>query len=949
MSARGKKKQQPVAPEENRTELPAPSNWPADFVPLRSAALVAFCIAAWGLGLGLLASGNSLLGLKQACMVIAGARLEPMLMVESLHSMDIAAVLFAFVLVAGAGYIHVSLGLAVLLAIRPWLDGYVYEIDNLYFLWAAMLLLALWGLRHWATPRPVRGVLPLGLLALYWGISALTGTASIQFDSTARELLFWAYYWTILFLAINATESRVACGVVLAGFFAGMAGQALYAYPYLGYLLPWMRQEMGRDPRQLAAFFDGITEFTPEIARRFNMNRASASMVYPNALAALLVLGLPACLTLALAGWRDLRSAPPEAPAPVTEFRYILPAGLVLFSGIALTIFLIGQLALTYALAGTSPWFGGPGGLALLSVAGAAAASIAFLFSARSLGLIRAGQWLGTIALSLLFPTMLGALWITYSRGALLALAAATVATLLLLRWRNGGNPLRKLLSRSRHGVAAFLLPCLVVLAVLVTLAGPFGMVPPAAAQDAAVDAQAVTGAGIDVTLSDLANPASFRLRLSYWRVALSMAADNWLTGVGMGNFKYAYPAYQYLGAGDVQNAHNGLLQAWCETGVFGLAALVAFWLSVLWAGMRAVIVPEPRFALPLALGLLAGLMAFLLHALLDMNLTHPTLVTFAMTAAGLLLRTASTDVLPGHAVKNTRLLTVLLLALSVVASGLAMRPWLLHIGMNGGKFLGVGSRDMLDRRFHAASFLLADSAGWARHGREEPAPAIAVTDLVSLIADREQLFTLGRLVIQDPVSGSYMRVRQDGAIPPGAVFQVVRPWDAHAIGFERVEAWLAELERLDAHAPYNPELALLISRGYKLLAEQAGIHQEARRDAVRTQMQHWGEEAVRRSPLRADLLQYLGWVYWTSGVLTTGHASLERFESALLAFERATQRAPNEPNYHFARAQALAALGRSYQNAGQAEQAARYSAQAAAAQAAGETIQQRRWQLGLP
>ena len=910
---------------------------------------MACCIAAWGVGLGMLAAGNSLLGLKQACMIIAGARLEPMLMVESLHSMDIAAVLFAFVLVLGAGYIHVSLGLAVLLAIRPWLDGYVYEIDNFYFLWAAMLLLGLWGLRQWATPRPVRGAVPLGLLALFWGISALTAIAAIQFDSTARELLFWAYYWAILFLAINATESRAARGIVLAGFFAGMAGQALYAYPYLGYLLPWMRQEMARDPRQLAAFFDGITEFTLEIARRFNMNRASASMVYPNALAALLILGLPACLALAVAGWRNLRHRDSGVAPPLTTFRYLIPAGLALFSTIALTVFIMGQLALTYALTGTSPWFGGPTGLAILSAALAATASIIFLFSARSLGLLRAGNWLGTIALTLLFPAMLGALWITYSRGAMLALAGAAVAGLLLLFLRTGRlTALRKRLPR--RGVAAALLLGLFSLALVAGLAGGLGVSLPAAAQEmAAAESPAVTGAGIDVSLSDLANPASFRLRLSYWRVALSMAADNWLTGVGMGNFKYAYPAYQYLGAGDVQNAHNGLLHAWCETGIFGLLALVAFWIAVLWAGARACLYAADRNRIPLVAGLLTGIAAFLLHALLDMNLTHPTLVTFAMAAAGLLIRAAESSGAGEGPPRFARPLAAALLVMTVLVSGLALRPYFQYIGANGGKFLAVGSRDMLDRRFHAATFLLADCAGWARDGKKDLAPAIAVQDLVSLVGDREQLFALGRLVVQDPATGNYMRVRQDGAIPPGAVFQIVRPWDAHAIGFKLVETWLAELERLDARSPYNPELALAISRGYKLLAEQAGTHQQDRRESVRHRMQQWGEEALRRSPLRADLHQYLGWVHWTSGTLTSGRESLGYFESALLAFERATQRAPNEPNYHFALGHVRAALGRSYENAGQAEQSARYRAQAEEAQAAGEAIQQRRWELGLP
>mgnify|MGYP002139525616 CR=1 FL=1 len=74
----------------------------------------------------------------------------------------------------------------------------------------------------------------------------------------------------------------------------------------------------------------------------------------------------------------------------------------------------------------------------------------------------------------------------------------------------------------------------------------------------------------MDISVRELADPGSMKLRLSYWRVALSVALDNSFTGVGLGNFRVAYGPYQYLGAGDVQNAHNAVLQAWCEVGLPG-------------------------------------------------------------------------------------------------------------------------------------------------------------------------------------------------------------------------------------------------------------------------------------------------------------------------------------------------------------------------------------------
>jgi len=947
MSARKKTKKSP--PKVAQAAPIATSSWPAEFVPKRSAVLASFCVAGWGLILGMLATGNNLLGLKQACMILAGARLEPMLMVESLHSMDIAAVLFAFVVILGAGYIHASLGLAALLAIRPWLDGYVYELDNLYFLWATMLLLGIWALRQWASPKPVRGLLPVGLVVAYGMVAAFGVVGSYQLDTTFRELLFQVYYAAVLLLAVNVVESRVTRNIVMCGFFAGMAGQALYAYPYLACVLPWMRQEMAADPRRLSAFFQGATEFSPEIARRFNMNRASASMVHPNALAALLILGIPGCLTLSFTGWKSLREAAESTPR-VTAFRYSIPAAVALFSVIALGIFMVGQLAIAYQLKGHAPWFGGERGLLVLCIVTAASGSVAFLFCARRSGIKRAGQWLGVVCTTLLFPVMLGALWITYSRGAMLALMAAVVFGAILTRGRTGAGRfgLRRLAGMGRVTATGVVLIGLGLSVAFSAALIPAPEVRAQAAVDAPPSVTAVTGEGIDVSVADLANPASFRLRLSYWRVALSMIADNWLTGVGLGNFKYAYPIYQYLGAGDVQNAHNGVLQAWCETGIFGLAALLAFWGVLFLRGARAVRKDGVLADRPLVLAMLVGLAAFFLHALLDMNLTHPTLVTFAMVAASVLIRTSDPDEAPDRMGPYTRAFTMALLAVVVIASGLALRPYLQQIGMNGGKFLGIDNRDMVNRRFDAASFLVETCAGWARAGKKDDAPAIGVQDLVSLIGDRSELFALGRLLILDPASGQYMRIREDAPIPPGAVLQVTRPWDAHTAGFEILQTWLAELERLDAHSPYDPELALLIGRGYKLLVEQTGKLQMERREQLRTRMQYWGEASVRRSPERADLYQFLAWVQWTSGTFTKGQESLSYFESALESFARSVELAPNVPNYLFAYGHALAALGTSYENAGQPAQAAKYSARSADTLAAGTSLQERRWALGL-
>lgn len=947
MSSGKKRKDKEASRPAGPATPPHASHWPEAFASPRQCVLVAVGITGWAVILGMFALGNDLLGLKQALMIVAGARMEPMLALDSMQSVDIAAVLFAFVVVIGMGYVHVSLGMAVVLAVRPWLDGFVYEGDNVYFLWAAMYLLVVWAARQWRTPRPLRGLLPLGLLALFWLLCAFSALWSIQYSTTHQGLLYWAYYGVILFLSINATQSRAARGVVLVGFFAGLAGQALYAYAYLAYVLPWMRDYMAKDPRRLAQFFSGLTEFTPEIARRMSMNRASASMVFPNALAALLILGIPACLTLAVNGWRYGRYREGnDEDLEVSAFHSITPWVLPLFLAICFPLFCLGQLALTYRLGGP-PWFGTSFNLILLSVGCAALVSVAFLLAARRHGLHYAGRLLGTCTATLLLPLLLGALWITYSRGAMLALALAGVATVVLMRGRPG-----RLLARMR--LAAAPKPACIGLALLTSgIAASVGFIHmgDAAGDDAATSGAApaaVTDEGIDVGLGDLANPASFRLRLGYWRVALSMARDHCFTGVGLGNFKYAYPEYQYLGAGEVQNAHNGFLQAWCETGVLGALALLGFWSYVLLQALRRLSTTRDVGHQWLGWGLFCGLLAFLLHAALDINFAHPSLMTFAMAAAGLLIgmgAEGSADAGPGTRAVATALPLLLLAALF---SGMATRPYLQQLGTNGGKFINVDDRTMLDRRFQTANYFLAECTAWARDGEGTPPPALPIGDVVSLHGDRATIFELGRVLAQDPAGKYTVAVPPDAAIPPGAVFQVLRPWDAHFITFKLVLQWLGELERLDARFPYVPENAMVLSRGYKLLVEQTTNHQASERGQNLDRMLKWAEEAVRRSPAHKDMYQNLAWAEWCYGTFTTGQTSLDHFKQGLAAFARSRALAPNEPDYYYAHAQALAALGQAYLNAGSPEVGQRYQEESARVEVEGRQIQERRWQLGL-
>jgi O-antigen ligase len=81
--------------------------------------------------------------------------------------------------------------------------------------------------------------------------------------------------------------------------------------------------------------------------------------------------------------------------------------------------------------------------------------------------------------------------------------------------------------------------------------------------------------------------------RLPIWETAIRMIEDNWLNGVGVRGFRYAYTAYAeegnhfvaHLPAGqDVSlatHAHQLILEVMAETGVIGLIGLVGIFVQV--------------------------------------------------------------------------------------------------------------------------------------------------------------------------------------------------------------------------------------------------------------------------------------------------------------------------------------------------------------------------------
>jgi len=109
--------------------------------------------------------------------------------------------------------------------------------------------------------------------------------------------------------------------------------------------------------------------------------------------------------------------------------------------------------------------------------------------------------------------------------------------------------------------------------------------------------------------------------RLALWKAALQMIRDHPLFGVGLDNFLYQYPRYMLPEAWpepDLSHPHNLILDWWTRLGVLGVIALI--WLEVAFfkVALRLYRSLEDEGMRVLSLGLMASMVDFLAHGLVD-------------------------------------------------------------------------------------------------------------------------------------------------------------------------------------------------------------------------------------------------------------------------------------------------------------------------------------------
>jgi hypothetical protein len=879
----------------------------------------------------------------------------------------------------------VALGLVPLILLRPFSDGPTYPTNNFYWVVGIMALLAIWGARMLLRGETIRFATPLLLLLGFWIVGILTAVDTVQFDATYRTIIIWAGHLALFFIVLNGVRTRIGLGIVLTAVMVSFLTEATWSLIHYRYVLPFIRQSLMEDPSLRKAYF-GSTELDPELIHRIEINRAFGSLLFPNALGAFLILGIPLAAGGAVYSLRALfkrrGEQPPAIPGDTSLAALVVGAATWIITLCVLFFLFSFMASFEYPL---PPGIERPGYLPIVRafdgsyhadngvyvtlwvlcvVIAPLAAGGAAAYTARKWGLTGFALRFRALAFPVILLIELPTLWLTYSRGSLAALAAAIVFLAGML-WVQRLKP------------PHFLKPALIAITALIGLTTLFsafaekdsaapaevGSPSPKAASDVGTAAGAGFGEtaptepasgepaapprplirteGINLTFEDLMNPASLKLRLSYWRTGLRMAAANLWTGVGLGNFGTAYPVYQPLGAGAVRAAHNDYLQAFCETGVFGGLLFCAFWAYfAIWGALRVVRERDPMERWFLG-GIYLSVLAFLIHSMVDFDFFNSALAFFAVLLSALFfvrsgappaggrtscragnpsapaahqeVRPPSGGVREITKRRSTQILAIPLLISAAAVTGMCVPVYLCDFIIGGHSLLNVGDDKRINAVYNAGVFFFSGLGAANEPGK------YAIKDVVTvgkLIPNRKVVESFGTIYV--PVgdgSQKHRPLRPDEQVPENAVVVVNNPQLARQKAQEYADTFLDNLAVIDAIFPHSPEWSAYFAQWYELLASTVAEPEARQRYAL--DFLRWAEIGVRRSPEQAPFRQWYAKALWMRGNIEKGPGRKPYFDKGLEEYRKATELYPISPDLWYRYGDALVKYGEALINAG--------------------------------
>lgn len=477
-------------------------------------------------------------------------------------------------------------------------------------------------------------------------------------------------------------------------------------------------------------------------------------------------------------------------------------------------------------------------------------------------------------------------------------------------------------------------------------------LVPSSWAQDGAGAGSQALGAemsvsrdGIDPGVTDLLSSATLGLRLTYWKVALIMAKDNFWTGVGLGNFGTVYAKYQYIGAGGVQAAHNDYLQILCETGIFGFLAFCGFWAYFcIWGALRILRETEaPNRGL--LCGLYGGVLAFLLHSLVDFNFYNPALVFLVILMAGLFYaRAAALDShkpegSPNKPVVYRIVALPILLAVAFVTTA-SLRVYIYDYTQTEGlywqRIFNIGDRKPMRKRIQVAKYLLHDLV--QQTGTPNNPPAILLSEVARLINVRKTIEEFG--VIRVPVPGDppSLRPLARGEVPPPETVVFIHDAErARQTAAKMSEIFLEQIKLANDIYPHSPQDALVLYEWYSMLQDQATDPGQKRKYVM--ECWRWAKAGVDRNPEQAWFHQWYGKALLMRGTMEGGKSGVNYYRLSIAEYRKATDLYAIDPGMWFQYASILSQVGNAFVKAGRLDEGEKMIADGKKAQARADEL----------
>lgn len=803
------------------------------------------------------------------------------------------------------GYL-IAAGLALIVFVRPWRDGASFQGFNAYFVWLTMGLVAVWAARllfRETTFRFPRLAIPL---AAFIGVALVTSFDSYLPDYTFRQLIYWTTYFFLFVLAANTLRTPATRGIFYSAFVITMTCSAAWAIIHLQYVLPQVREMIELDPATRQYYFQ-TADLPAELAHRLSVNRAYGATLFPNALAALMILTLPflvAEFAASILDWRRV-SEQPIIERPKWKSSLAIGVATTVVLGVAARFL----FPILYVAIMSDPNWQSAGELApLILYALPLAVGMAVTTLLLVVGRERAWLYLQMIFLPFASIVVAVALYKTYSRGGMLALAMAStmVAALLIYRFK-------KLPPVSRVTATGLL------------FALAFYTVASHAQQPV------LPSEGIE---TDVLSPESFLARLDYWRVGASMIADNPWTGVGLGAFGPAYANYMFPGAATSQMAHNHFIQAFAETGVFGFLSIVAFWVSFFVVTVRALITaPTLTAALRIA-GPLGAVLAFLIHSCVDFNLSNPSLAMTSLVFAGACCARAATVRVPRVAPANVARYVAggMLVVVAVVTSGM-IRIYTVDYALTGPlptarKLMLAGNRLEIRDKLYAARFYLEKLA--THSANPQRVLYSGYEDLLRIVPDHYRIIEFAFLAQLDTTDGNrFIRLENQEELPPDAVVVITDVDKARHALIESARALLNDLESIDRPYPFIIEVSMHAYQWCDLVITHAPDPETERQFALLGEK--WAARSVERSPHQSAAWLAYGKALWQRATTEPDNQVAQRYyDEGLNAYRRSAETFPASPNAWESYATALDKLGKGYIDGGHADKGDRMIAEAA-------------------